>query len=115
MKHVRLFEELKSTTPKFKTGNYVHIDMEPDFSYEDCLAKITKVDVNGFLIEPNDNNPKDDNYYLNHFNPYPYSILFYNKGWNIEEKLIDRLLTDDEIKLYEYLKVNHKNINKFNL
>ena len=113
MKYLRLFET--KLIPKYKVGDYVHINIKSE--YDNCLAKIIQVDMNGFLTEPGtdrDYNVGFD-FYIDNFNPFPYSVNFYNIGYSIEEKLIDRYLTDDEIKYYNYLKDNYKDIKKFNI
>lgn len=115
MKHLRLFEELKTTEPKYKVGDYIHVNMEPNRDYDDCLARITKIDKNGFLISPEDEDSPDYYKFINSYNPFPYSVDFYNNGWNIKENLIDRLLSDDEIIYFEYLKEHGTEIKKFNL
>jgi len=115
MKHLILFEDLKKSSPKYKVGDYVHIDMEPDFDYDVCLAKIVDVDNNGFLIEPEDKESNDFNDYINKYNPFPYSVKFYKNGWNVEENLIDRYLTEDEIVYFNFLIKHGTEIKKFNL
>lgn len=118
MKHLRLFEDNKKqkyTNPKYKVGDYVHLDMEPDFSYDDCLGQILKIDKNGFLVEPSDDeDDKTHDYYLNTLNIYPYSIKILDGVFTEKEKLIDRYLTEDEITYFEYL-LKNKNVKKFNI
>jgi len=114
MKYLKLYET--KLIPKYKVGDYIHLDMEPDFSYDDCLGKIVKIDKNGFLVEPDEKERDNTNlaFYINHFNPFPYSVKFYNKGYNIEERLIDRYLNKEEIEYFKYL-LKNKDFRKFNI
>jgi len=114
MKHIRLFES--QLTPKYKVGDYVHLNMEPDFSYEDNLGQIIKIDKNGFLEEPGENDSdKNHDEYINSLNKYPYSVKILNGVFDAEETLIDRYLSKDEIINFEFLLKNKKDINKFNI
>ena len=114
MKYLKLYET--KLIPKYKVGDYIHLDMEPDFSYDDCLGKIVKIDKNGFLVEPDEKERDNTNlgYYINHFNPYPYSFKTLDGIFNDSEKRIDRYLTDDEIKYFKYL-LKNKEVRKFNI
>jgi len=113
MKHLKLYES--NLIPKYKVGDYVHLGMEPDFTYDDCLGQILKIDKNGFINEPEetDSNKKHDNY-INTLNLYPYKVKILDGKFDAEEGLIDRYMKKDEIEYFEYL-LKNKDTKKFNI
>lgn len=88
MKHLKYFEYTHiSNPPKFKIGDYVSINMQPDYNYDECLAQI--VDITN----------KED---------YPYVIQFYNDTtFSMGEDGLT-LLTPEEIEYFKILKTSSK-------
>jgi len=88
MKYLKTFEYINiSNPPKFKIGDYVSINMQPDYDYDDCLAQI--VDITN----------KEN---------HPYIIQFYNgTTFSMGEDGLT-LLTPEEIEYFEILKTTKK-------
>ncbi len=113
MKHLKVFES--NLTSKYKVGDYVHLDMEPDFTYNDCLGQILKIDKNGFIKEPQEtDSDKKHVDYMNKLNLYPYKVKILDGKFDAEEGLIDRYLKKDEIEYFKYL-LNNNDTKKFNI